>query len=60
MEIPGLGAESKLELLAYATATETLPDPSCVCNLHHSSWQHWIPNPLNEARGQTFILMDGY
>ena len=27
-------------------------------DLHHSSWQHWIPNPLSEARDQTHILMD--
>ena len=25
-------------------------DPSCVCNLHHNSQQHWIPNPLSKAR----------
>ena len=24
----------------------------------YSSWQHWILNPLSEARGQTRILMD--
>ena len=23
---------------AYATAT-AMPDPGCVCDLHHSSWQ---------------------
>ena len=33
-------------------------DPSCICNLHHSSWQYWIPNPLSEARDRTLILMD--
>ena len=27
-------------------------------NLHHSSWQWWILNPLMEARDQTHILMD--
>ena len=25
---------------------------------HHSSWQHWIPNPLSEVRDRTLILMD--
>ena len=25
-------------------------DPSCLCYLHHSSWQHQILNPLREAR----------
>ena len=27
-------------------------------DLHHSSQQHQILNPLSEARDQTFILMD--
>ena len=55
MEIPGLGVESKLQLLAYATA---MPNRSCLCDLHHSLWQRWILNPLGEARDQTFILME--
>ena len=38
-------------------ATATL-DPSHVCNLHHSSRQRWILNPLSEARDRTCILMD--
>ena len=29
-----------------------------VCELHHSSWQHRIPDLLSEARDQTHILMD--
>ena len=41
----------------YATAMATW-DPSCVCNLHHSSRQCWIFNPLSEAREWTYILMD--
>ena len=49
MEVPSLGVKSELYLLAYATAT-AMRDPSHVCNLHHSSWQHRIPNPLSEAR----------
>ena len=40
----------------YTTATAT-PDPSLVCDLHHSSWQGWILNPLNETRDQTCNLM---
>ena len=56
MEIPRLGVESELQLLAYTTATAA-PDPSCVCNLHHSSGQSQILNPLSEARDQTHILM---
>ena len=54
MEAPRLGVESELQLSAYITAT---PNPSHVCNLHHSSWQHWILNPLREAKDQTRNLM---
>ena len=43
MEVPRLGVESELQLPAYATAT-AMPDLSCVCDLHHSSWQCWILN----------------
>ena len=56
MEVPKLGVESELQLLAYATATAT-QDPSGVWDLHHSSQQCWILNPLNEARDQTRNLM---
>ena len=41
-----------LEVLATA-----MRDPSRVCNLHHSSGQRRILNPLSEARDQTCILM---
>ena len=33
-------------------------DPSHVCDLHHSSQQHWVFNPLSEARDRTHILVD--
>ena len=33
-------------------------DPSCICNLHHSSRQHWILNPLSDARDRACILVD--
>ena len=56
MEFPRLGVELELQLPAYATATAT-PDLSCICNLHHSSWQHRILNPLSKARDQIHILM---
>ena len=56
MEVPRLGVESKLQLLASTIATAT-PDPSRVCDLHHSSRQHWILNPLSEARDGTRNLM---
>ena len=43
MEVPRLGVELELQLLAYAAATATR-DPSCVCDLHHSLWQLRIPD----------------
>ena len=57
MEVPRLGVESDLQLPAYTKATATL-DLSHVCNLHHSSQQHQILNPLSKARDRTRILMD--
>ena len=36
MEVPRLGVELELQLLAFATAT-AMPDPSHVCNLHHTA-----------------------
>ena len=57
MEVPRLGFESEMQLLAYTTAT-AMPDPSCICNLHNSSWQCQILNLLSEARDQTRVLMD--
>ena len=35
-----------------------MPDPSCVCDLHHSSRQCWILNPLSEAGVQPCVFMD--
>ena len=57
MEAPRLGVELKLQLSACTTAIVT-PDPSCVCNLHHSSWQCQVLDPLREARDRTCILTD--
>ena len=57
MEVPRLGVKLELQLLVCATATAT-QDPSHVCNLHHSSRQCRILNPLSEARDPTHILMD--
>ena len=57
MEVPRLGVQLEMQPLAYTTAT-AIQDLSLVCNLHHSSQQHWIPNPLSEARDQTHILLD--
>ena len=57
MEVPRLGVELELQLPTYATTT-AMWDPSHDCNLHHSSWQCQIPNPLSKARDRTHILMD--
>ena len=56
MEVPRLGVQSELWPLAVARATAT-QDPSCVCNLQHSSRQCQILNPLSEARDRTHNLM---
>ena len=56
MEVPRLGVESELLLLAYARAT-AMPDPSLICDLHHSSRQCQVLNPLSGARDGTPNLM---
>ena len=56
MEVPRLGVKSELQMLAYTIVTTT-QDLSHICDLHHSSQQCWIPNPLTEARDRTRILM---
>ena len=57
MEVPRLGVESELQLPAYTTAIAT-QDPSHLCDLHHSSQQRRILNPLSKTRDWTCILMD--
>ena len=49
MEVPRLGVESQLQLPVYTTAI-AMPDSSCVCDIHHSSLQCQVVNPLNENR----------
>ena len=56
MEVPRLGIKPELQLPVYTTTT-AMPDPSHICNLHHSSQQRWIFNPLSEVRDGTCILM---
>ena len=48
--------ELELQLPAYTTATVTW-DLSGVCDLHQSSRQHQIINPLSKAKDWTQILM---
>ena len=57
MEVLRLGVELEMKLPADATATAK-QDPSRICNLHHSSQQCRIVNPMSEARDRTQILMD--
>ena len=57
MEDSRLGVKSELELLAYTTGT-AMPYPSRVCDLHHSSQQRQIFNPLSKARDRTRMLTD--
>ena len=56
MEVPRLGFQSELQLPAYTTAIAT-QDPSHICNLHHSSQQCWILNPLSKFRNRTHNLI---
>ena len=48
MEVPRLGVQLELYLLAYTT-TAAMQDTSHVCDLHHSSQQCWILNPLRKV-----------
>ena len=54
MELPRLRIKSELWLPAHAIAT-AVQDPNHICNLHHSSQQHWIISPLSEARDRTQV-----
>ena len=69
----GLFCHSKATPIAYAISQATgqigalttglhhghsnMGSKPCL-QLHHSSQQHWIPNPLNKARDWAHILMD--
>ena len=57
MEGPRLGVKLELQPPACTTATAT-PDPSCICNLYHSSRQCWILNALSGVRDRICILTD--
>ena len=50
-----LGVKLEPQLSAYATA---MGDPCCIHDLHYSSWQCWIIEPLSMAKVGTHILMD--
>ena len=55
-EVPRRGVQLEIQQLAYTRATAKR-DPSRVCDLHHSSGQRRILNPLSEARDRTRTLM---
>ena len=63
MEVPRLGFELELQLLVYDTATTT-QDLRCICDIHHSSWQHCVLNhrgsspltPLVHGQDQVFLI----
>ena len=57
MEVPRLGVKSELSLPTYTTAT-AMQYLSHICDLHRSSQQHQILNPLSEARDGICVLMD--
>ena len=57
MEIPRIGVKLELQPPAYTTALAML-DPSRLHDLHHSSQQRQILNPLNKVRVWASILMD--
>ena len=52
MEVPRIEVKLELQLPAYAQTT-AMWDPSRICDLHHSLWQHQILNPLSKTRDQT-------
>ena len=56
MEVPRLGGQMGA-VAAYLHHSHSNVE-SCLCDLHHSSWQCWILKPLSEVRDQTHILMD--
>ena len=50
MEVPRLGVESELKLLGYTIAAVRW-DPSRIFDVHFSSWQRQIFNPLSRGQG---------
>ena len=51
MGVISVGAELELQLPVYPTAT-AMPDPSHICNLHHSLQPRQILNSLSKAGDQ--------
>ena len=57
LSFSGLENNTELTIALGEQTPGTTPDPSCVCNLHQSSWQCRILNPLSEARDRTHNLL---
>ena len=63
MEVSRLGIRASIRAADIRLVSElqlpamTTKDQNHVCDLYHSSRQHWILNPLSEARDRTQILM---
>ena len=63
VEVPSLGVKLQLQQSIYATATAAATaDPSRICDLQCSSWQHRILNPLSGAGDRTASswILDGF
>ena len=58
MEVPRLGAKSYLAVAAGLHHSHSSARSEPPLDLHHSSWQRWILNPLSEARDRSSVLMD--
>ena len=56
MKIPRIRVILELQLPAYTTAT-AIPDPTHICDLHHSLQQCQILKSQSKARDQTCILV---
>ena len=48
---PAAYGDSQARGQIAARAATATPDPSYICSLHHSSWQHRIPEPLSKGQG---------
>ena len=51
-------AGGQIRAVAASLHHHNMQDLSSICDLHHSSRQHQILNPLSKARDQTRILLD--
>ena len=57
MEVPRLEATGAAAAGLYHSHSHSNTGSEQVCNLYHSSQQHWILNPLRKTRDRTHNLM---